>query len=275
MPDLMVDLPDDDGDVIVRDTNERPKPITALQDNTAGFDELRAQLDAERKKGADATRLLDEADRRATEADARARRATADAETARTDARTARDEGRSGKKLAIDNAISATNSALDASETEYAAAMEAGDWKKAATHQRRMGELSGELAQLKAGKAAIDADPPEEPKARSRPVEREEPKPQTRAEQFEAELRKYSAPVQSWIRKHPEVIDDQVKHNMAMAAHHNALARGYQPESEAYFSHLDRELGYAAAEPVRSTDRVRDAVRAAVSYTHLTLPTKA
>lgn len=255
---MTVQVPDDDEDLIVTDTNEAPhrREKNELGDNTAGFNELKAQLD-------DATRRTTTEARRADAAEARSRQAAQYAETARKEVADIRSENVSTRRVAIDNALSAAASRMEGLESEYAAAFEAGDSKTIAAIQRTMSELGGDIAQLKSGKAAIGEDT-----GTTGRVVRDEPpprraEPKTEEERFEAELaaRGYTPIVKDWIRQHREVITDETKRNEAMSAHHEALARGYRAETDEYFAYIDRKMGYRssrAAEDIRRDNPIND-----------------
>lgn len=262
---MTIDVPDED----IRDTNEAPRPKSSGQQhvNTAGFEDLRAQLSDVTKRADEEKRRADEAETRRQNAEAQGRRDRDDAVKARQDARAARTEGAEGRKIAITNAITTQKTLLDSLESEYAAAFEAGDSKKIANLQRRMSESASELKQLEAGVTAIGADD-DEPRGRATEgrVERDEPpprkQPQTEDEKFEAYVSQFSPRAQTWLRKHPEAVTNQSKNFGLLAAHNEARSMGYEADSDAYYAHLDRKMGYgrgdAAADAVRRDNPVDD-----------------
>lgn len=250
---VVVRVPDDDEDLHVVDENERHPAAKAKdgerreQRNDAGFNDLKAQLeDANRRTLAERTR--------ADNAEAIARRSADEVEAAHT-------EIASTRKTSIANALVAAETRMTSLESDLAAAFEAGDSKKHAATQRLMAELGGEIAQLKAGKAAVEAEPElKKPVATDPPGRR---KPVTEEEQFEDHLARqgYSEDVKAWIRKHPEVVQNQTKRNEAMSAHHAILAAGYKAESPEYFAQLDRRMGYRssrAAEDIARDNPIED-----------------
>jgi hypothetical protein len=64
-----------------------------------------------------------------------------------------------------------------------------------------------------------------------------------RAAQHSQQQPQLSPAARSWIAKHPEFDTDPRFRNRAIAAHHDALAEGHQPDSPEYFAHIDRRVG--------------------------------
>lgn len=62
-------------------------------------------------------------------------------------------------------------------------------------------------------------------------------------EKFAATLMPRSA---AWLRQHPECATDRTKNHTMIGAHHSAIAAGIEPESDAYFAHVEQALGYSA-----------------------------
>jgi hypothetical protein len=263
MAGMTIQVPDDDEDLIVTDTNEAPRRRPSLgkddlNSNTAGFNDLKAQLDQ-------AAKGKDDEKRRADAAEERARRAAQEAETARREVDDVRTENVETRRTAVENALVAAKTSMDSLESELASAFEAGDAKKVATYQRRMSELGGQIAQLESGKSALAAEPePDKRRVKEGRVERDEvrrPEPKTDEEKFERHIEQYSPAVREWLRVHPEVVTNQTKRDTAMSAHHAALAAGYRAESDEYFSYLDRKMGYRssrAAEDIRRDNPIED-----------------
>jgi hypothetical protein len=244
-----ITVPDDD--VIVADSNEDPRPRRArtasLSDvDDIGFSDLKEQLDKAQKER-DEERKAREEDRRAREAaEGRARQSTADADAARRDAEVARTEGAEGQRIAIKNAIAAKKQTLDSLENELAISMEAGDFKKVSAAQRRMSEEAAELKNLEAGMVALGD---EGDSTRSGRVERQtqETKTETRqktGDPFEDYIGQFSAPIQDWLRRHPECVTNRTKNSQVIAANNEAVDKGYRPETEAWWAYIERKMGY-------------------------------
>ena len=262
---MTIQVPDDEGDLVVTDTNEAPRRRVVPNGddknvNDVGFGDLKAQLDK-------VTRQNQDNELRAANAEAAARRNQDDAEAARRTAAAASSETVETRRAAIETALAASEAQMATLESEYAAAFEAGDSKKLSASQRRMSELGGEIAQLRSGKAAIAADTGAD--RGRRVVQQDEPpprrRPATEEEQFDDAIKNYSPRTQRWLRDHKEIVTNVTRRNEAMSAHHAALAQRYEPESDEYFAYLDRKMGFtrsgrgsAEAEAIRADNEDRD-----------------
>lgn len=244
MPDITIQVDDED----ILDTNEAPRPKRVVND--AGFNDLKDQLDKVSRKADDAQKKIDEERRRADDAEVRARRDRDDASRARQDAQTARTERNDDRKIALTNAVTTQTALLDGFETEYASAMEAGDFKKAAAAQRKMAVAAAELKQIEAGVSSIDDEPASDRGAKKTEgrVERTQSD-----DPFEKYVTQFSSKAEAWLRKHPEAVTDKSKNSRVLSAHHKAEADGVKIDSDEYFQRLDEEMGYS--------DRAADAVR--------------
>lgn len=253
---MVVEIPEDDSATL--DSNEAPKAAKKPEpEKNDGVADLQAQVaklnsekEAERKR-------TEAAEQRRQNAEANAQREREEAQRARDEAKTARSEGIDARRVAIDNAIASKTALLDSSESEYAAAMEAGEFKKAAQAQRRMSEAAGELAQLKAGKEALPEtatttgrverrDDADQQRQQEQPLQRKVPA--TEEEAFEQYVGQFSVRSQAYLRAHPECVVDPVKNARVRLADEEAVAKGYQRDSDAYFSYIDRRLGYGGAQ---------------------------
>jgi hypothetical protein len=47
-------------------------------------------------------------------------------------------------------------------------------------------------------------------------------------------------PTANWVRAHREWVIDPQKSQKLTAAHHDAVAEGHEPDSDGYFSHVER-----------------------------------
>lgn len=192
-------------------------PEKAEVSTQEGLDKLKKQLEDERKRADDerAGRLA--AEQRANEA------ATAEAE--------ARGNVQTTQLDLVKGAIDRVTQANDALEDQYAAAMAAQDFKAAARAQRQMADNSAKLAQLDAGKNALEKAPKPTPRAPADPVEK-----------FASELTPASA---AWVRAHPEYVRDPAKNRKMIAAHNIALADGEAADTPGYFKSIEETLKIA------------------------------
>lgn len=142
---------------------------------------------------------------------------------------------RQAQLIAVSRALDAHVAQLDGFREQYAQALAAGDFSKAAEIQAGMSEAAAKKVQLAAAKEQLEKAP--EPAQAAVP---------TRSNPTEDALRAYTPRTQEWLRRHPEVISDPKRMQLAVAAHHAALAADHIPDSDAYFDAIERTMGYKA-----------------------------
>ena len=168
-----------------------------------------------------------EAERRAKD------EATARAEAAERNAEAARKQASMGELEIVTNAIATTEMKLTAIKRQLQDAMQSGDFEATIKANEELASSTYDLRSLKEGKAAIESRKPE-PAADER-------------------LRGYSRRSQQYLSAHPELLSDQRKHARMLAAHHDSVAEGIQPDSDAYYAFIDERLGYSTAKPETKT----------------------
>ena len=132
----------------------------------------------------------------------------------------------------VKGAIAQIGQSNDVLEDQYAEAMQAGDFKAAAKVQRQMGDNSAKIAQLEAGKTALERAPKPVPRVPTDPVE--------------AFVAGMTAPSAAWVRAHPDFVTDQHKNKQMIAAHEFALARGFKADTDDYFKSIEKTLDLPA-----------------------------
>lgn len=159
-----------------------------------------------------------------------------------------RSRGDDAEYNSVLTAIAAEQATLDKAEQDYAAYAGAGDFATAAKAQRIMASSSARLDRLEDGKLAFE---------QRREARKTEPEPKPAPQQaapldFEQRIEKMPDSAKSWLRKHPEFINDNAL-NKKIGSVHNYLVdgKGVEPFSTPYFEALDTEFGFkaAAAEP--------------------------
>lgn len=128
----------------------------------------------------------------------------------------------------VNSAIDTIKRDNDILKSHYSAAMSAGDYDKAAEIQESLAANSAKLLQLENGKQAMENKPKTSPQVSSDPVE-----------QFASQLSPRSA---EWIRKNPQCVTDPRLMQKMVAAHNLAIADGYQPDTDDYFSVIEDTL---------------------------------
>ena len=166
-------------------------------------------------------------------------------------------------------AIAAEQSSLDKLEADYAAFASANDWASAAKVQRMMSESAARLNNLEDGKQSLDQQREAAKTAAPEPRRQAAPAPQAPLE-FEQRIAQLPDTAKSWLRKHPEFINDSALNKKISAAHIYLVDnKGVQAFSNDYFDALDNEFGFkvapAAPEPAPQPQRRSMPVSAPVS----------
>ena len=174
-----------------------------------GVDELKRQLDAERARRVEAERKAHEAGERE---------------------RMARNDKDDSDIQLVANAIQTLNRDSEILKANYAMALKNGDFTKAAEINSEMNETAAQLQQLNNGLEAMKA----KPKAQPQPQRSSDP-----VEAFAAQLTPRSA---DWVRAHPEFVKDARLNRKMIAAHELAVADGYTPDTDGYFSAIEQTL---------------------------------
>lgn len=232
------------------DEGRRPESgVRELADQVA---RLNRDKDADRRRAEESERNRVAAENRATTERQRAERAEADADAARSGSADA-------QRSAIDNAIAANTATVAAAKKSLAALWAEGKFDEAAEVQGQIAEAAAEIAQLKAGKAALPAPDTttgrvERQRAADDPKPGATDRPLSEDEKFNKYVGQFSTRSQEWLRAHPEAVTDAKTNHRLIAAHHEAEAEGLKGESDEYFDFIEQRLGYAEADPGDSDD---------------------
>jgi hypothetical protein len=221
---IQIDDPAGAPEVVIEDA-PKAKPVEAEE----GIEALRAQLAREK------------AARVAAEGQA--------AEATRT-AYSARAEAHDSNLHLVSNAIDTVRQSNDILKSSYSAAMEAGDYDRAADIQQEMSSNSAKLMRLEEGKQALESNPaPVTP-------------PTLHQDPVEAVARSLTPRSGEWIRRHPEYVTDPRLYQKMLNAHSMAVADGIPVDSDDYFAEVERALRITRdAVPARSDDATEGAAR--------------
>jgi hypothetical protein len=195
----------EDGGTVISASNGEDDDEIAVDEPSKAIQQLKQQLASEKK-------AREDAERRA-----------ADAANA---VHAAKNEVEENNLHLVKTAINDVKRENNSLKANYAAAMAAGDYEKAADLQLSMSSNSAKLLQLENGMAAME-ERVKNP-VRSDPVE-----------DFAARLTPRSA---AWVRAHPEFVTDQRLNQKMLAAHALAMADGCAPDSDEYFSSVEETL---------------------------------
>lgn len=207
-----------------------------------GATELRSQVEKLTRQRDENQRRADAEARARADAETRAREAAREAEAARTGSQDV-------QRVSIENAISATEASIKAAKKTLSGLWAEGKFDEAADTQEEIAIAAAELAQLKAGKAALPATGTETTVGRVE-VRKPEPARPTQDQEFETRISQYSPRAQQWLREHRDAITDPVVNARLIRAHHVAVDQGLHSgeargeETDAYFDFLSQKLGY-------------------------------
>lgn len=231
-----------DEEIIVVDGGDEQHDASSGSDADAGAESLKEQLAAEKKRA-------DESERRAAERDTEARRAEEKAARSQSDLEDSR-------LLTIQNAIAATEAKRKDLRSRLIAAKSAGDWETETDLSLEVAQVTTEMQRLTEGKNVLENRITEE---------RERAKaPPTPADPLEAAVAKMTPRSANWVRSHPEVVFDPVRNAELVLADKLAQRAGIDPNSDAYYAHMDKQMGYGDMED-RATSRRAAAPAAPVS----------
>lgn len=122
-----------------------------------------------------------------------------------------------------------------------------GDYSREAELQREMYGMQQTLERLEGRKAQFENffQRPPEPVA-----------PPQELDPVEAFAQQQTAPTAAWIRRNREFIAEETNKHLVAAAHHRALADGYEMDTPAYFRAIEEDLGIR--KPSRRVERDED-----------------
>lgn len=233
---IEIDLPDEPGETLIEVAPAAPAaPTPPTPEPPADDNPLQKALDAQKRAEEmqrTAQRERDDALRSAREREEELTRERGDREDAQYNS--------------VLTAIAAEQATIDKAEADYAAYAAASDWGSAGKAQRIMASASARLDRLEDGKQAFDTK--RDTSKTTPPAAAPPPAPQAAPQDFEQRIEKMPEVAKTWLRKHPEFINDAAM-NRKIGGMHNYLVdnKGLQPFSEPYFDALDTEYGFKAA----------------------------
>jgi hypothetical protein len=254
-PDLAPPEPEDTGTVVV-ETPPKPRQRQKAAADTAS----EALTEAVKAATAESDTL-----RRAAEATALSERQRAEAAhrlaaQREEEAKGYREQAESSQLTIINSGIERHTNEIASYTSEMERAFEAGEFGKATAAQVKMAKSAAALDRLEADKVAFESGARKAPTTEGR-VEA----PPVHQSPFEQYVSGFDPKAQAWLRAHPECVPSQVggdatKNAKMMAGHYDALAKGIQPNSEAYFQAIEEHTGHR--QPVEPVSRAAEVVEA-------------
>jgi phage I-like protein len=205
-----------DDEPIIIDEEPVEKSDRRVVEPEEGLEALKGQLERERQARADAERRAQEA---------------------ATSAYYANNEVQDSNLHLVNNAIDTIQNQNNILKANFKNAMENGDYDSVVEIQEAMSDNAAKLMQLEQGKQALETTPrgPAPVYVPSDPVEA-----------LASQLTPRSA---DWVRSHPEYATDQRLNQKMLAAHQLAVADGISPDTDEYFSSVERVLGIGESRP--------------------------
>lgn len=203
------------------------KIITAQE----GIDDLKKELEDSKKRQQE---RLDAAQRQIAEAAQRAAEESKRANAAETRVlETQRDQ--------VVTTVDLLTKERESAKRDYADAMAAGEFGKAADAQERMAIAAARLVEADKGRLALEDDIKrrDQPEGR-RPDVSNLTKAEALARNMEQQGNMRSA---AWVREHPDYVNDANLAKKVEQAHFYALGEGYAEASDAYFQAVNDKLG--------------------------------
>lgn len=208
----MSDTEDQDDLEITVETEEQPDEAAEevkIVKPEDGIADLQRQLEAERSRREAAERMARDAEERE---------------------RSARIDKDESEIHLVTNAIQTLNRDKEILRANYAQALRAGEFERAASINDEINEAATQLQQLTNGLEAMKSKPKPQPL----PPQSADP-----VEAFAARLTPRSA---DWVRAHPEFVKDSRLNRKMIAAHELAVADGHAPDTDGYFSAIEQTL---------------------------------
>ena len=210
-------------------------------DGTAGKAQVRRQLPDDpvetlRAQLAESQAETEKLKAWATNSEALLTQANQRTQAAETEATRARTAEAQSTRSTIDSGIAAAKAEQQAATEAFESAFEAGDKKALSAAQLRISNAAADLAMLQQAKAEL----PEQPVKR---VNTQQPQPAPQNDPIEQWVQSTTPRTQSWLRSHMDIVRDPKKSAKMTAGHHDALAEGFVPDTDAYFEHVENYLG--------------------------------
>ncbi len=149
-------------------------------------------------------------------------------------------------QTAVHAGIGRAKAQLEDLNDAYAEALKANDHKKAASINIKIAETVADLRDFDeaADEVAAAIDAFKKGKRRAPPADT---KPAPAADPFEESIKGLSPRSQEWARsRKADLTKSPARGQKAFAAHLEAIELGHKPDSDAYFAHIDKEMGYKA-----------------------------
>lgn len=219
-----------DVDILKEDEKDAPVKAATEEKSVAEDDpveSLRRQLAEAKEEAAAERRARAEADRRSQDNEVRAQTAAHHTIAAQLDS--------------VESALSQTKLRAENAKRAYASAMEVADYDAAAKAQEELTSATYDIRTLDQGKRELQH--------RQKQV-KEQPAPQPRQERsgvdgyIDGIMENSSSKAQDYIRRNRASLKSEKDVNRMIAAHELAVNSDIEPDTEAYFAAIDKQMGW-------------------------------
>ena len=162
----------------------------------------------------------------------------------------AKNEAQDSNLHLVTNAIESVKQNNEVLKSNYAQAMSAGDYDRAAEYQQAMSNNAAKLLQLEQGKQALENMP-----------KQQAPGPVGVSDPVEALASQLSPRSAAWLRRNPQFATDPRQYQKMLAAHNLAVADGIAPDTDEYFDSVESTLRMRRSEPVQTEDPMSEAAK--------------
>lgn len=161
-----------------------------------------------------------------------------------------RGEAQNNDLQTITSAIEMVRSKQENTKTALKKALVDGDVDSIADLQEEIAKNANSIAQLEAGKEAIENKPKNTPNSQN-------------DDAVESLAKQLSSRSARWVRDHPEYARDPKKYQAMIGAHNVAIGNGISVDSDEYFSEIERVLGVSSPASKQNDDEdpLKDAAK--------------
>lgn len=181
--------------------------------------------------------------KRAEAAERREAQARADATQARQQATVAHSSAVESQYDTVASGLEATKAEVASAKQEYAAAFEKGDAAAMAEANYKIANAAARAARLDEAKAELEFQRKQPQRQQQRTERAEARQDAVDDDPVESYVRGRAPQTTKWLRAHSEYITDRRKNMKLNAAHTDALAEGFDADSEEYFDHIESFIG--------------------------------
>jgi len=138
--------------------------------------------------------------------------------------------------IALDNGLTLTQANIAQAKAAYAEAMRTQRYEDAAEANAALVANNARLAEIRQARETLEVKRQQlQPSRSDTPTDA----------QIEAHISEFTPQSQAWLRKNKEdIFNTPGRSDLVLAAHQLVVRQGFKPDTDAYFSELDKHMGY-------------------------------